>query len=136
MKKPPQKVVYLLGVFFSAALTAKNSPELHFCFLNSFIQPSRVRSLIALYVLNNEKELPNNDSSSSAQSQKNSGNSVSIRKLNGKVEILWKFSTMIQTNHELQEFYFGNQSYSQISFLKINSIHRFLDTSCPWTTEA
>ena len=31
--------------FFSAALTAKNSPELHFHLINSFIQPSLVGSL-------------------------------------------------------------------------------------------
>ena len=33
--------------FFSAALTAQNSPELNFHFINSFIQPSLVESLIA-----------------------------------------------------------------------------------------
>ena len=32
-------------VFFSAAPTAQNSPELHFSFINSFIQLSRVWSL-------------------------------------------------------------------------------------------
>ena len=32
-------------VFFSAAPTAQNSPELHFRFINSFIQPTRVESL-------------------------------------------------------------------------------------------
>ena len=32
-------------VFFSAALTAQKSPELHFRFINSFIQPSLVGSL-------------------------------------------------------------------------------------------
>ena len=31
--------------FFSAAPTAQNSPELHFHFINYFIQPSRVESL-------------------------------------------------------------------------------------------
>ena len=31
--------------FFSAAPTVQNSPELHFRFMNSFIQPSRVESL-------------------------------------------------------------------------------------------
>ena len=31
--------------FFSAALTAQNSPELHFRFINSFIQPSLLKSL-------------------------------------------------------------------------------------------
>ena len=31
--------------FFSAAPTAQNSPELHFRFINSFIQPSLVGSL-------------------------------------------------------------------------------------------
>ena len=41
LKKPPQKVAYLwqLGVFFLC------SPELHFRFINSFIQPSLVGSL-------------------------------------------------------------------------------------------
>ena len=33
--------------FFSAAPTAQNSPELHFRFINSFIQPSLVGSLVA-----------------------------------------------------------------------------------------
>jgi hypothetical protein len=47
MKKPPQKVAYLLQltsweVFFSAAPTAQNSSELYFRFINSFIQPSLV----------------------------------------------------------------------------------------------
>ena len=48
-KKTPQKAAYLwqLGVFFSAAPTAQNSPELHFRFINSFIQPSRVESLLS-----------------------------------------------------------------------------------------
>ena len=32
--------LWLLGVFFSAAPTTQNSPELHFCFINSFIQSS------------------------------------------------------------------------------------------------
>ena len=32
-------------IFFSAALTAQNSPKLHFRFTNSFIQSSRVESL-------------------------------------------------------------------------------------------
>ena len=32
-------------LFFSAAPTAQNIPELHFRFINSFIQPSRVGSL-------------------------------------------------------------------------------------------
>jgi hypothetical protein len=31
--------------FFSAAPTAQNTPELHFRFINSFIQPSRLGSL-------------------------------------------------------------------------------------------
>ena len=31
--------------FSSAGMTAQNSPELHFHFINSFIQPSRVKSL-------------------------------------------------------------------------------------------
>ena len=36
LKKTPQKVAYLWqlgGFFFSAAPTAQNSPELHFCFI-------------------------------------------------------------------------------------------------------
>jgi hypothetical protein len=48
LKKPPQKVAYLWqlgGVFFSATPAAENSPELHFRFKNSFIQPSCVESL-------------------------------------------------------------------------------------------
>ena len=51
MKKPPQKVAYLwqLGVFFSAAPTAQNSPELHFRFINSFIQLSLLRSLVKIF---------------------------------------------------------------------------------------
>ena len=46
----PQKVAYLwqLGVFFfSAAPTAQNSPELHFRFINSPIQSSVLKSVIA-----------------------------------------------------------------------------------------
>ena len=44
----PQKVAYLwqLGVFFSAAPTAQNSPELHARFINSFVQPSLVGSVM------------------------------------------------------------------------------------------
>ena len=34
--------------FFSAASTAQNSPELHFRFMNSFIQPSLVGSLVII----------------------------------------------------------------------------------------
>ena len=51
LKKPPQKVAYLwqLRLFFSAAPTAQNSPELHFRFISSFIQPSLVGSLIFCY---------------------------------------------------------------------------------------
>ena len=49
LKKPPQKVAYLLSafgrLFFSAAPTAQTSPELHFRFINSFIQSSLLRSL-------------------------------------------------------------------------------------------
>ena len=47
-KKTPQKVAYLwqLGVFFSAAPTAQKSPEIHFHFINSFIQLSLVGSLL------------------------------------------------------------------------------------------
>ena len=49
LKKPPQKVAYFwqLGVFFSAAPTAQNSPELHFRFISSFIQSSLLRSLVS-----------------------------------------------------------------------------------------
>ena len=48
IEKPPQKVAILMAVgsFFSAAPTAHNSPELHFCFIDSFIQPSLVGSLV------------------------------------------------------------------------------------------
>ena len=48
LKKTPQKVAYLwqLGVFFFAAPTAKNSPERHFCFINSFIQSSIIVYII------------------------------------------------------------------------------------------
>ena len=46
LKNPPQKVAYLWQ-FFLAAQTAQNSPELHFRFINSFIQPSRVESLLS-----------------------------------------------------------------------------------------
>ena len=35
----------VMDFFFSGAPTAQNSPELHFRFMNSFIQPSLVRSL-------------------------------------------------------------------------------------------
>ena len=53
LKKPPPKVAYLwqLGGFFSVDSTAQNNPELHFHFINSFIQPSRVGSLFVTYVL-------------------------------------------------------------------------------------
>ena len=49
LKKHP-KNLHTYGsweVFFSAALTAQNSPELHFRFINYFIQSSLLRSLIA-----------------------------------------------------------------------------------------
>ena len=48
LKKPPQKVAYLwqLGVFFSAAPPAQNSPELYFRFMNFSFQPSLLESLI------------------------------------------------------------------------------------------
>ena len=48
IKKHPKKL-HTYGsweVFVSAALTAENNPELHFCFTNSFIQPSLVVSLV------------------------------------------------------------------------------------------
>ena len=51
-----QRVAYLwvpllMAVCFllSAAPTAQNSPELHFRFINSFIQPSLVGSLVSMY---------------------------------------------------------------------------------------
>ena len=37
-----------VGSFFSAAPTAQNSPELHFCFINYSIQPSLVGSLVII----------------------------------------------------------------------------------------
>ena len=47
LKKISQKVTYgNWVVFFSAAPTAQNSSELHFRFINSFIQPSLLGSLI------------------------------------------------------------------------------------------
>ena len=47
-KKTTQKVAYLwqIAVFFSAAPTAQNSPELHFRSINYSIQPSVVGSLL------------------------------------------------------------------------------------------
>ena len=53
IKKPPQKVAYLwqLGVFFSAAPTAQNSPELHFRLINSPIQSSVLKSVVAVILL-------------------------------------------------------------------------------------
>ena len=47
--------LWQLEVFFSAAPTAQNSPELHFRFINSFIQPYPVGSLVPfILTLNNE----------------------------------------------------------------------------------
>ena len=43
--------------FFSAAPTAQNSPELHFRFINFFIQPSRVGSLEPPYPLRVKVEI-------------------------------------------------------------------------------
>ena len=48
LKKNTSKSCILMAVasfFFSAVLTAQNSPELHFRFINSFIQLSLLRSL-------------------------------------------------------------------------------------------
>ena len=47
VEKTITKVAYLwqFGVFFSAAPTAQNIPELHFRFMNSFIPLSLVGSL-------------------------------------------------------------------------------------------
>jgi len=45
----PTKSCILMAVgrfFFSAALHAQNSPELHFRFINSFIQPSLLESVL------------------------------------------------------------------------------------------
>ena len=52
LKKPPKKLLTYSSweVFFSAAPTAQNSPELHFCFINYFIQSSLVGSLALCYV--------------------------------------------------------------------------------------
>ena len=48
-------------VFFSAALTAQNSPELHFHFINSFIQSSLLRSLVQhLKIKENENFIATN----------------------------------------------------------------------------
>ena len=49
LKKTPQKVAHNRPrpFFFSAAPTAQNSPELHFRFINSFIQWSLLRSLFS-----------------------------------------------------------------------------------------
>jgi hypothetical protein len=47
-KNHPQKL-HTYGsweFFFSAALTAQNSPEIHFHFINYFIQPSLLESLV------------------------------------------------------------------------------------------
>ena len=44
-----QALVHLGGFFFSAAPTAQTSPEFHFRFINSFIQPSCVESLHFTY---------------------------------------------------------------------------------------
>ena len=49
VEKTKSKSCILMAVgsfFFSAAPTAQNSPELHFRFINSFIQPSLVGSLV------------------------------------------------------------------------------------------
>ena len=48
VEKTPQKLhIYGSWEFFlSAAPTAQNSPELHFCLINSFIQSSLLRSLM------------------------------------------------------------------------------------------
>jgi hypothetical protein len=45
--------------FFFAALTAQNSPELHFRFINYFIQPSLVGSLWESFVIFLLTILPN-----------------------------------------------------------------------------
>ena len=50
VEKNHPKKLHTYGIwefFFSAAPTAQNSQELHFRFINSFIQPSRVESLLS-----------------------------------------------------------------------------------------
>ena len=43
--------------FFFAALTAQNSPKLHFRFINSFVQPSHVESLVFPVLLSKRRRL-------------------------------------------------------------------------------
>ena len=52
MKKPPQKVAYLwqLEGFFSTAPSARNSPEVHFRFINSPIHSSALKSVWHTYI--------------------------------------------------------------------------------------
>ena len=38
-------ILMAVGIFFLCSPTAQNSPELHFCFINSFIQSSLLSSL-------------------------------------------------------------------------------------------
>ena len=53
LKKPPQKVAYLwqLGGFFLCSPDCPKQLELHFRFINSFIQSSLLRSLIQMYLV-------------------------------------------------------------------------------------
>ena len=50
VEKPPKNVIYLwqLGVLFSAAPTAQNSPVLHFRFINSPIQSPVLKSVVRI----------------------------------------------------------------------------------------
>ena len=54
--------------FFSAAQSAQNSPELHFCFINFFIQPSLLESLVnanlKMFSTRSKKECSNSFSTS------------------------------------------------------------------------
>ena len=55
MKKPPPKSCIIMDgnwyFFFSAGQTAQNSRELNFRFINSFIQPSLVGSLVLIITM-------------------------------------------------------------------------------------
>ena len=56
VEKTSQKscILMTVGSFFSlsAALTAQNSPELHFCFINSPIQSSVLKSVVKYNTIN------------------------------------------------------------------------------------
>ena len=42
--------LWQLGIFFSSAPPAQNSPELHFRSINLFIQPSLLESLVGIHL--------------------------------------------------------------------------------------